>query len=234
LETVEEVSASIRQQLEVLGKEAAKSDSIEAASIRQQMVELRGQLNALASLSISGGRVIGPALPPTRPAGPGLLVSLVGALGLGCIAGLIWVFVRDATEAQVGDARRVRRLTGLVPVDLAAPGDRQQLEQAILQHRATSPGTPVTVVSLDGGIPLEVQPLVSGPGFRHARPPQFWWPGSDDPGLHVLVATPQDSADALRDAVEALAESGAPVIVVLTEQTRKLPAETSSVAGSPA
>ncbi len=220
LETVEEVSASIRQQLEVLGKEAAKSDSIEAASIRQQMVELRGQLNALASLSISGGRVIGPALPPTRPAGPGLLVSLVGALGLGCIAGLTWVFVRDSAEGKVGDARRVRRLTGLPPLDPTDPGDRQQLEQAIVQHRAASPGTPVTVISLDGGVPQEVQPLVNGPGFHAASPPQFWWPGVGAPGLHLVVVTPQDSADELRDAAEAISETGAPFLVILAEQSR--------------
>ena len=152
----------LTQQVAALDKEIARlttdlSHSSSASSQHQglqiRLNELTSQAstasNQLASLptyNVSGGSVIGAAL-PTTPSGLGRKVILVMGALLGLLLGLVLAFVRDAFDDRVRDPAQLERTLGAPTLAVLAPaenapdegGDGAQRRQAPSLATAGSP-----------------------------------------------------------------------------------------------
>jgi Mrp family chromosome partitioning ATPase/capsular polysaccharide biosynthesis protein len=128
----------LNQQVAALEKEIARlttelSQSSAGSSAHQGLVIKLNQLtsqagtasNQLASLptyNVSGGSVIGAAL-PTTPSGLGHSVILVLGVLLGLLIGLVLAFVRDAFDDRIRDPAQLERRLGAPTLAVLAPAE---------------------------------------------------------------------------------------------------------------
>lgn len=96
-------------------------------STREQIRVLTDQRRALGLFGQDPGRVIGQAVPPQDPSGPGLpLFVLAGVVG-GGLMGVVVALIRERGDRRVRFARRLGEDAGMMPVVLGDVGDLETL-----------------------------------------------------------------------------------------------------------
>lgn len=132
---VEARIAALRDQFVALPK-----TSDQRPGLQSQISALEQQLNTITATVVSTGQLVGPAAPPTAPAGPGLPIYLAGALAIGLLLGTVVSVVRDRRADAI---RSVTELEGALggPVLAVVPQER-----ARRRHEA-----PIVAVTDAGG-----------------------------------------------------------------------------------
>jgi Mrp family chromosome partitioning ATPase/capsular polysaccharide biosynthesis protein len=127
------------------GSSAHQGLAIRLNELTSQAGTASNQLASLPTYNVSGGSVIGAAL-PTTPSGLGHSVILVLGALLGLLIGLVLAFVRDAFDDRIRDPAQLERRLGaptlavLAPAESAPEGrDGAQRRQAPALATAASP-----------------------------------------------------------------------------------------------
>jgi len=148
----------------------------QARGLHRTLSERGAEVELQARTGLSDVRLVDPAVPPTRPSKPRLLLNLVAALGMGLFGGVAVALLRDHTDDTVRTPRALRDraqapVLGLIPVlpdglDLAARdtyvwdnprsphAESVSALRAVLQHQALN----------RRGLSLLVTSSVSGEG----------------------------------------------------------------------
>lgn len=96
---------------------------------------LNATLGTLSTQTVTPGRIISAAQPPTSPSSPIIPLYLAGGVILGALVGVGAAVLRDRGDARVRHASDVERLVRL-PVLLEVPGKPQQSEPGLLAPRS--------------------------------------------------------------------------------------------------
>lgn len=201
-----DVSKQIDEQQAALGNiqravAAAPPGSADAAAATGQrdlvMARIGGlqeRLNAVASLSVDPGEIIGAAAPPPGRAGPQHLLNIGIGLVIGLLAGISLAFVRDRLDDRISDDADEREL-GL-PVLVRLPRGTEQSDSA----------APVTLEQPEG---LQAESL------RRLRAKLVTLMEGEALSFAVTGATPDDEKSAMAvNLAVTLAQGGVEVLLV--------------------
>ncbi|WP_188192636.1 Wzz/FepE/Etk N-terminal domain-containing protein [Nonomuraea sp. SYSU D8015] len=169
LAKLKQVNASLDTAIRGLGRLAKGSPEREIALQRRgvlnrQAANLALKYDALRTVAVTPGAIIGRAAPPTAPSSPSLPLYLGTGLMAGLLAGSAAAYARDRLDTRLRTAADVERLTGL-PVlgDLSPPRDPDVLHELACAVVAACPGKRLLVKTLPADLraaspaePLEV------------------------------------------------------------------------------
>jgi Mrp family chromosome partitioning ATPase/capsular polysaccharide biosynthesis protein len=190
------------------GSSAHQGLAIRLNELTSQASTASNQLASLPTYNVSGGSVIGAAL-PTSPSGLGHSVILVLGALLGLLIGLVLAFVRDAFDDRLRDPAQLERRLGAPTLAVLAPAERAPGEGRDGAQRPQAPAL-ATAGSPDSRAAEAVRALratlVSVAARRSLRT--------------ILVIAADGNVSSSRIAAElgvALAESGRRVLLVAAD-----------------
>ncbi|MER7502073.1 Wzz/FepE/Etk N-terminal domain-containing protein [Nonomuraea pusilla] len=182
--------------------------------LNRQAYTLTLKYDALRTVTLTPGSVIGEAVPPTRPSSPSLPLHLGSGLMLGLLAGAGAAYARDRLDTRLRTAADVERLTGLpVLADLTGPREQGLLHDLASAVVAACPGTRLLVRAVPADLYASsvAEPLA-------VSAPLTVLDGSDVRDLArahaalLLVGLGRVRAPEVAGAVRLLARHGVPVI----------------------
>ncbi|SDH20883.1 Capsular polysaccharide biosynthesis protein [Sinosporangium album] len=132
--------------------------------LNRQLATLALRYDALNTVAVTPGSVIGEAEPPSAPSSPNLPVSLGSGLMIGLLVGAGAALVRDRTDTRLRTAADVERLTS-VPV-LAVLPERGAWSDAVLRELAAS----MIAMCPSGQVLLQPVPAGGSTGPGRANP----------------------------------------------------------------
>jgi capsular exopolysaccharide synthesis family protein len=164
-----QVTASAAADTVVLDVAARSTSATQAADIANAVADqLTSSVEAVAPTDVNGHATVRvtpvtPATPPAAPSSPRTTLDLVAGLIAGLALGLLYVFLREALDTRVRDARRVQELTdapvlGRIPAVgrdgghvVVATAPRSLQSELFRQLRTNleflrAPGEPLTLV----------------------------------------------------------------------------------------
>lgn len=206
-------------------------ESPAAASIQQQINNLRDEQSQLRTMAINPGRIITVATPPRNASSFGLAIYIAGGLAVGLLLGMALALLRERLDGRVRSAQRLADLTGLPVIEGGEPdADDEFLDRLIvrlgLSHDAEL--SAIGILGTDG----DVGELITAPlaehllkyGFRAQSVPMVADPGAgeidgpDEPAKVVLI-TRSTEAGVARTAMLA---QRLDKVVVATRRSTKL------------
>lgn len=122
----ETASESTARYLEEVDQQIADLRTDESSSASDNLVERLLQQRSSVALSDSEpGRVIGSAALPTKPSGPGLLITAAGATMAGLLLGVCFAVLRERSDLLVRSADRLELEVGALTVISSSTADRE-------------------------------------------------------------------------------------------------------------
>ncbi|MFC7592615.1 Wzz/FepE/Etk N-terminal domain-containing protein [Nonomuraea antimicrobica] len=154
LSKIKQVNAGLDQVVKHLGGLPKGTPEHTIAAQRQsvlnrQAANLALRYDALRTVAVTPGSVIGPAAPPTAPSSPSLSLYLGTGLMAGLLAGSAAAYARDRLDTRLRTPADVERLTGLpVLSDLSRPREHGVLHELACAVVSACPGKRLLVKAL--------------------------------------------------------------------------------------
>lgn len=104
--------------------------------LQQQYQAIEAELRNIKATAISAGRVIQPAVAPSSPASPDLIMVVGGSIALFFVAGLIAAFVKDSRDPRIHSRRQAAALVGLDDVEAGRDRNITREMAAEVEHTA--------------------------------------------------------------------------------------------------
>jgi uncharacterized protein involved in exopolysaccharide biosynthesis/Mrp family chromosome partitioning ATPase len=124
--SLQKTASSLSAKISALPKKSSTrlSDLPTLKSDQSQLHLLTGRIGTLTSelADTSGGTIITPASPPSKPSSPKKSLVLPAGLAAGLVLGLIAAFIWDRRDKRIRDAQNAERSLGL-PAMLSLPKD---------------------------------------------------------------------------------------------------------------
>lgn len=208
----DEVADRLTRQIALLEGRRANASGTTLEDLNRQISSLRGQEVTLATLSFFGGRIVGRAVAPSSPVGPGPEAYLAAAVALGLLAGAFLALLFDRFDPRVRNARRYQQHFLLEVHDIRTAGDEVEAARAILVAARAAR----TIRGVAGNRPLSVAVLSASTRAAEDVGEAFA-AASRDLGLHMQPASAAGAggeARADRLAIADASGAGSPTLQV--------------------
>lgn len=159
LELRQESSSNLTQRyLEGVDQQIEDLRAEPSSPTTEALIEtLQQQRTSVTPADQEPGRIIGAAVPPTEPSGPGMLITIAGAAAAGLLLGIAAAVLRERVDPSVRSADRLELSAGPLAVVSSEQSDEQfwvRLADEAVRRARVDPASETVRVLLHASSPM--------------------------------------------------------------------------------